>query len=291
MPWAFPPASCSLAKRLPLFTFRSIRAVNSSENTVIVAVVKRYVQPSFLSALFLSFSSWLGVLSELKCLTQRASAGLQPVMWSKLLMFSKQICHGGVWVTTCVLSLRPDREEASVMPLINAGFNRVSDGVCVCVSVLCCLCLYYSFDMFYIPAVNTRCRAGTQIVNRSVFAQETFASSSLNLSLCSSRQKQHYHISYNRYIDIIVWYETFFWCVLIDPCCPLTLRDMWRMPIWWPAIMSCYSWSMERCGRSSNSGESGVIQCCRQTTVLMLCQKRLCPVSKGCQESSLKLAC
>uniref|UniRef100_A0A671YB17 Phosphodiesterase n=1 Tax=Sparus aurata TaxID=8175 RepID=A0A671YB17_SPAAU len=42
----------------------------------------------------------------------------------KLLMFSKQICHGGVWVTTCVLSLRPDREEASVMPLINAGFNR-----------------------------------------------------------------------------------------------------------------------------------------------------------------------
>lgn len=43
MPWAFPPA-CSLAKRLPLFTFRSIRAVNSSENTVIVAVVKRYVQ-------------------------------------------------------------------------------------------------------------------------------------------------------------------------------------------------------------------------------------------------------
>lgn len=45
MPLAFPQA-CSLAKRLPLFTFRSIRAVNSSENTVIVAVVKRYVQLS-----------------------------------------------------------------------------------------------------------------------------------------------------------------------------------------------------------------------------------------------------
>uniref|UniRef100_A0A7N8XJA3 Phosphodiesterase n=1 Tax=Mastacembelus armatus TaxID=205130 RepID=A0A7N8XJA3_9TELE len=29
-----------------------------------------------------------------------------------------------VWVLTCVLLLRPDREEASVMPLINAGFNR-----------------------------------------------------------------------------------------------------------------------------------------------------------------------
>uniref|UniRef100_A0A671Y5E3 Phosphodiesterase n=1 Tax=Sparus aurata TaxID=8175 RepID=A0A671Y5E3_SPAAU len=38
--------------------------------------------------------------------------------------FDAEICHGGVWVTTCVLSLRPDREEASVMPLINAGFNR-----------------------------------------------------------------------------------------------------------------------------------------------------------------------
>lgn len=25
--------------------------------------------------------------------------------------------------------LRPDREEASVMPLINAGFNRVRNGV------------------------------------------------------------------------------------------------------------------------------------------------------------------
>ncbi len=61
MPWAFPPA-CSLAKRLPLFTFRSIRAVNSSENTVIVAVVKRYVQVHatlFLSALSSPFSPCL----------------------------------------------------------------------------------------------------------------------------------------------------------------------------------------------------------------------------------------
>ena len=114
-------------------------------------------------------------------------------------------------MTTCVLSLRPDREEASVMPLINAGFNRVSDCVCVCVCVcvFCCLCLYYSFDMFYIPAVNTRCRAGTQIVNRSVFAQETFASSSLYLSRCYSRQKQHYHVSYDRYIDMKLFFYVF----------------------------------------------------------------------------------
>uniref|UniRef100_A0A8C9WZ52 Phosphodiesterase n=1 Tax=Sander lucioperca TaxID=283035 RepID=A0A8C9WZ52_SANLU len=33
-------------------------------------------------------------------------------------------CHINLWVLTCVLFLRPDREEASVMPLINAGFNR-----------------------------------------------------------------------------------------------------------------------------------------------------------------------
>uniref|UniRef100_A0A4W6CFK8 Phosphodiesterase n=1 Tax=Lates calcarifer TaxID=8187 RepID=A0A4W6CFK8_LATCA len=45
------------------------------------------------------------------------SAGLHPVIWCNTLMFSK-------WVLTCVLFLRPDREEASVMPLINAGFNR-----------------------------------------------------------------------------------------------------------------------------------------------------------------------
>uniref|UniRef100_A0A3P8UHU8 Phosphodiesterase n=1 Tax=Amphiprion percula TaxID=161767 RepID=A0A3P8UHU8_AMPPE len=35
-----------------------------------------------------------------------------------------RICHVVVSMLTCVLSLRPDREEASVMPLINAGFNR-----------------------------------------------------------------------------------------------------------------------------------------------------------------------
>uniref|UniRef100_A0A8C2X8A2 Phosphodiesterase n=1 Tax=Cyclopterus lumpus TaxID=8103 RepID=A0A8C2X8A2_CYCLU len=34
-----------------------------------------------------------------------------------------RVCQN-VWVLTCVLFLRPDREEASVMPLINAGFNR-----------------------------------------------------------------------------------------------------------------------------------------------------------------------
>uniref|UniRef100_A0A3Q0R647 Phosphodiesterase n=1 Tax=Amphilophus citrinellus TaxID=61819 RepID=A0A3Q0R647_AMPCI len=35
-----------------------------------------------------------------------------------------RICLVSVSVLTCVLLLRPDREEASVMPLINAGFNR-----------------------------------------------------------------------------------------------------------------------------------------------------------------------
>uniref|UniRef100_A0A667X1C1 Phosphodiesterase n=1 Tax=Myripristis murdjan TaxID=586833 RepID=A0A667X1C1_9TELE len=34
------------------------------------------------------------------------------------------LCCGNGWMLTCVLFLRPDREEASVMPLINAGFNR-----------------------------------------------------------------------------------------------------------------------------------------------------------------------
>lgn len=64
MPWAFPPA-CSPAKRLPVFTFRSIRAVNSSENTVIVAVVKRYVISFFVFVVFSSLfemieNAWLG---------------------------------------------------------------------------------------------------------------------------------------------------------------------------------------------------------------------------------------
>uniref|UniRef100_A0A665VSG5 Phosphodiesterase n=1 Tax=Echeneis naucrates TaxID=173247 RepID=A0A665VSG5_ECHNA len=35
-----------------------------------------------------------------------------------------RICHDSVWVLTSFLTSRPDREEASVMPLINAGFNR-----------------------------------------------------------------------------------------------------------------------------------------------------------------------
>uniref|UniRef100_A0A3Q1EGB3 Phosphodiesterase n=1 Tax=Acanthochromis polyacanthus TaxID=80966 RepID=A0A3Q1EGB3_9TELE len=35
-----------------------------------------------------------------------------------------RICHVVVSMLTCVLRFRPDREEASVMPLINAGFNR-----------------------------------------------------------------------------------------------------------------------------------------------------------------------
>lgn len=60
MPWAC-PTCCSLPKRLPLFTFRSIRAVNFSENTVIVAVVKRYEQlcSLFISVLFSSFFFFL----------------------------------------------------------------------------------------------------------------------------------------------------------------------------------------------------------------------------------------
>lgn len=40
------------------------------------------------------------------------------------------------WWWLCVLLLRPDREEASVMPLINAGFNRVRNIMCVCVCSL-----------------------------------------------------------------------------------------------------------------------------------------------------------
>uniref|UniRef100_A0A672GX02 Phosphodiesterase n=1 Tax=Salarias fasciatus TaxID=181472 RepID=A0A672GX02_SALFA len=35
-----------------------------------------------------------------------------------------RVCHVDVSVLTCAHFLRPDREEASVMPLINAGFNR-----------------------------------------------------------------------------------------------------------------------------------------------------------------------
>lgn len=49
---------------------------------------------------------------------------------------------------SCVLRLRPDREEASVMPLINAGFNRVSGNICA----LGCLCLCCSSDIVWYPS-------------------------------------------------------------------------------------------------------------------------------------------
>lgn len=91
MPWAFPPA-CSLAKKSPVFTFRSIRAINSSENTVIVAVVKRYVQLRnlLLSACSLSFHvahGWEQI--RIKSLTQQRSVGPEPVTCCNPLMFFK----------------------------------------------------------------------------------------------------------------------------------------------------------------------------------------------------------
>lgn len=49
-------------------------------------------------------------------------------------------------------------------------------------------------------------------------------------------------------------------CVF-DPC--HVHRDTWRMPTWWPATMSCYSWSTGRCDRSSSWGASDSV-CCRR---------------------------
>lgn len=155
---------------------------------------------------------------------------------------------------TCVLFLRPDREEASVMPLINAGFNRVRHCVWMCVSSAACICIILLI-CFYIPSVNTQYKAGIQIVNHFCLLKRLsmhwVPHTQIIATQCISRT-----ITYAIIILIWKWDFCCLWLIHVAWYCPLTFRDMWRMPIWWPAIMSCYSWSMERCGRSSNWGES-----------------------------------
>lgn len=145
---------------------------------------------------------------------------------------------------TRALLLRPDREEASVMPLINAGFNRVSDSVFKCVSSAKCV------------RIDVLIR--------------------FNLSV------------YKAGVQIWTVHELQVGFIFLPfTCVALTLRDMWKMPIWWPATTSCYSWSMERCGHSSNWGESrriGVMSCVvvKYTVPLFRCS---CTESKASERT------
>ncbi len=84
------------------------------------------------------------------------SVGLQPVFWSKLLMFFIQASFIAMFGCSHVLFLRPDREEASVMPLINAGFNRVSENMCDCEFVCLLLPVFVLFFRnVFMPPLST----------------------------------------------------------------------------------------------------------------------------------------